>query len=356
MRTISKYVINGKFLTEKITGIQRYAIEITRELDKLVAALDVEIVVPKNFEFDDPQYCNIKVVHYGNRTGEMWEQLDLPHYLKMKYAMGIHLCNVTPLLAPRGITCIHDISYKVNPQFFTNRHGRMSRLWHILQYSVITRKAKYIITVSEFSKREIMKQYRVDSDRIFVISNAWQHFVRSLPDEDCFDRFAMLEKHNYYFSMSSLAMNKNLKWIIEVAKKNPDEIFAVAGMLNQQRLGEEFNVSDIKNICYLGYVSDDEAKILMKYCKAFLFPTLYEGFGIPPLEAMSMGADCMISNCACLPEVFGESVYYVDPYDYDVKLKDILRKEKESNQVILDKYSWENSADKMFKILRDIFE
>ena len=351
MNEQTKYVIDGKFLTEKITGIQRYAIEITRELDKMASDLDIEIVVPLNCEIDSSQYCNIKVVYFGKRTGDMWEQLDLPRYLKKCHAIGIHLCNVVPILYPKGIACIHDISYKVNPQFFTNRHGRMSRLWHMLQYYIITKKARHIITVSEFSKNEIIKYYNVEHKQISVIYNAWQHFVRRLPDENCFSKFSMLEKHKYYFSMSSLAVNKNLKWVVEVARRNPNETFAVAGMLDEQRLGEAFDVSELHNIYYLGYVSDDEAKILMKYCKAFLFPTLYEGFGIPPLEAMSMGADCIISNRTCLPEIYGNSVYYIDPKDYEVDVIQLTEGEKAKNEIALEKYSWEDSAMKLRDIL-----
>ena len=111
-----KYVINGKFLAEKITGIQRYAYELTRELDAMAEGRDIELFVPSDATADLSVYHHIKLVPSGKPAGERWEQFTYGNYLRRHGAQGINLCNIVPLCCPRGIACIHDINYRVMPE------------------------------------------------------------------------------------------------------------------------------------------------------------------------------------------------------------------------------------------------
>ena len=93
----------------------------------------------------------------------------------------------------------------------------------------------------------------------------------------------------------------------------------------------------------------------MKKCKAFIHPSLYEGFGLPPLEAMSVGARCIVSNVSSLPEIYGRSVWYIDPYNYnEINLGKIMMEEIEDNTVVLNKYSWNKSAELFYKTIKGI--
>jgi glycosyltransferase involved in cell wall biosynthesis len=91
----------------------------------------------------------------------------------------------------------------------------------------------------------------------------------------------------------------------------------------------------------------------MKNCKAFLFPSIYEGFGIPPLEALSHGTKIIISNAACLPEIYGDCAYYIDPYDYEVDLEKLLKCEVKPPDECLSRYSWEKSAKILLSVIND---
>ena len=113
-----KYTVNGRFLTQRITGIQRYALELVKELDQMVEPNLVEILVP-DIDFEYPVFKNIKLVKYGKRNGFIWEQVMLPKYLSKRKTQGIHLCNVVPLMQAKGIAAIHSVTNSVNPQFFT---------------------------------------------------------------------------------------------------------------------------------------------------------------------------------------------------------------------------------------------
>ena len=105
----------------------------------------------------------------------------------------------------------------------------------------------------------------------------------------------------------------------------------------------------------MGFVSDEEAKTLMRACKAFLFPTFYEGFGIPPLEAISAGArQVVVSDTEVMHEIFGKGVIYIDPNDYTSDLTNLSEISNEQISELLKKYSWKKSADNLLNLLRNI--
>lgn len=340
-------IVNGKFMSQRVTGVQRYAREMLCEIDKLLPENDdikVILAVDPNAE-NIPNYQSIQVECIGKLHGNLWEQISLPLYVKKKKAICVSLCNMVPILSP-DIAVIHDISFKVNPHFFSRKFS----LWYRFVMTLTIKRMKKIITVSEFSKNEIIKYYHVDPSKVMVTYNGWQHFSNTPFDEDSLKKYR-LEKGGYYFAMSSMAPNKNFGWIAEAAKRNPNAVFAVSGAVNSKVFGDNFDFEVPKNLKFLGYVSDEEAKTLMRDCKAFLFPTFYEGFGIPPLEAMSVGAKAVVSDASCMREIFEDSVYYVDPNNADVDFEQLLSEKVSDPQKILDKFSWQKSAEKFMEIL-----
>lgn len=150
--------------------------------------------------------------------------------------------------------------------------------------------------------------------------------------------------------MSTLAANKNFKWILYAAKNNPDEQFAIAGGGKLKGAAEAEGFAELPNIRFLGYVSDEDAKTLMANCKAFLFPTLYEGFGIPPLEAIACGAPrIIVSDTPCVHEIYGNNAEYIDQTNY--KNAKITEGKICVSAEILEKYSWKKSAEKLLEKL-----
>ena len=152
----------------------------------------------------------------------------------------------------------------------------------------------------------------------------------------------------YYYYLASLAPNKKLSWILKNAAGNPDKIYVLSG----KPLGDDSGVEKLDNVICTGYVSDSEARALMQYCRAFLFPSTYEGFGIPPMEALCMGAPVVLGDIPVLHEIYGHAAYYVDCDNADISIEQLLKQGgREAPETVLSRYSWEKSARIMMEAL-----
>ena len=335
-------------MTRSTTGVDRFARELVSELDKIVQPGEVEIAVPGGHEIiARPFLESIEIKEVGTITGHLWEQTQFSSYLRKTGQTGINLCNTAPIANP-GIVCIHDMAASAHPEFYKGKG-----LWRKVRLHFVTTKAKAILTVSEFSRGEILKYYPKTKAPVEVVYDAWQHVRNVEPDGESLSRYG-LKEGEYFFALSSLTKNKNLIWTVKTALANPDYLFAVAGGINTKIFGD-IDIPEAENVKYLGYVTDEEAKALMAGCKAFLFPSFYEGFGIPPLEAMANGAKVVVSDIEVLHEVYGESAIYIDP---NVPAKNLCELVSESvveaPDKALSKFSWERSAQKLYSVMNEI--
>lgn len=346
------WAVDGSFFGQRISGIQRYSIELLSALDALVPAGAVEVVAPHGVRL--PVYQNIRTVTFGARRGALWQQLDYPAYLRQRGAKGLATCNVIPLFGFTGVAVVHDVCYRARPDFYTDLRGRLSAAWHRLQYRRIAAVAERIVTVSEFSRLEIQRYYGVEPERITVVYNAWQQMQRIAPDERIFAKTPGLRRGEYYFSMANLLKNKNFPWVLRAAKAKPDAVFAIAGGGSLAAQAKRLGLDGLPNVVYLGYVSDGEAKALMHHCRAFLFPTLYEGFGIPPLEAVACGAPRIyVSDTPCMREVYGDCAGYIDLADNAGDV-DRVRPPRRDPAELLRRYSWQKSAQALWDLLKTL--
>lgn len=344
-------VVNGDYLAfERMGGVGRYASEIVSELDKLVGESENVIILTPDYAANTPTFRNIKIVRFGAESILKWKHTSLPKYVKRRKALLVDLTQAFPLQV-RGITCVHDcIPELVESAYigFFNRHVR--KPLKLLQRRMIIKKAKALLTVSETSKKDIVRIYHVNINDITVVPNAWQHITRISSDDKIFDKYKLKEE-SYIFTLGSRVPHKNINWIIANAIKNKNEMFVVSGENSYDKDFEHQVFPD--NILFTGYITDEEIKSLMKHCKAFVLPSLYEGFGIPPLEALALGCKIIVSNTSCLPEIYGDSAYYIDPYDcMGIKLDELLKRPVGDASHALDKYSWEKSAKTLYELIK----
>ncbi len=346
--------VNSRFLTQKITGSQRFAIEISKQLKKLAGNRFV-FVAPKNIIHNDlAKELEVRVI--GINTGHIWEQIDLPLYLKkQENPLLLNLVNTAPIFYKNKIVVIHDVSWKHFPYTVSKKFY----LWYKFLIPKIAKNSKLLFTVSDFSKKDLIKELNINKDKIEIIYN-------SVSDNF---KFLSLSRKKNILSVASLQPYKNLEGLIKAfillkdKTKFSDFKLVLVGGYNKKVFSNTkiFELSEGRNdIVFPGYLSDDE--LIKYYNKAslFVFPSFFEGFGIPPLEAMACGCPCVVSNVASLPEVCGDAAYYVNPYDIDDIARGIEKVLTDENlrQTLIKKgfenvkrFSWENSAKKIIEIV-----
>jgi glycosyltransferase involved in cell wall biosynthesis len=348
----SGILINGYFHCRRLTGIERYAYEITSRLDKLCKPDEIAIIIPAD-AVSIPGYDNIRIIQYGKTIQHiLWQMITLQWFLVTHRKYTILEFGNTALPFTAGIVFLHDIYCEFFPDDFITFKDKIIRLYNRWQYRLIARKAKKIATVSYFSRNQIAETYHIEPERIAVSYNGWDHFNYVKSDDSIFDEFPVLSKP-FYFLLGSLSKRKNLKWIIEYARKNPVSLFAVSGVSLSVVKADELDNSTPQNIILLGYLDDSKVKALMTKCKAFILPSYYEGFGLTPLEALSCGAQIIIARAAGLPEIYGNTAHYIDPFNTDVDLDEILKQPVEPPDEILKKYSYDTSARMVYDLIQE---
>ncbi len=343
--------INGRFLTQKITGVQRYAIEVVKQLDMIKSNYKFIILAPKKEIIQHLKLENIQILNVGKFKGQAWEQISLPLYVLKhnRKAKLLNMCNLAPLLYP-GYIVIHDIAFKTHPEHLDKKFA----LWYRLVTRINIRRYKHIFTVSNFSKNEILENYKVSSDKITVTYNSAEHMKYIKPDESII-RKLKLEDKEFCFSLGSKSPHKNHKFIVECAKNNPNMSFVISGNDNNIFKNKE-NKEKFDNMIYAGYLDDKQLVALYKKCKAFIFPSLYEGFGIPPLEALEAGCkNVIVSNLDVLKEIYGGNAKYIKLENQEYESKNILKKVSENIEISEEKfenYKWEKTARIILEKLR----
>ena len=350
------YTVNGHFLCRNLTGIERFSIEVLKEMDKIVPQGFLSLLIPANSPFI-PDFKNIQIIQSSKNLTSYWKwtQFTFCNFTRKYKTTGINFANECPVFNP-GLAFLHDIYCKLYPQDLKSIKEKLIKTYSCFLYKYISKHCKHIFTVSEFSKNQILKTYKINSDKVSVIPNGWDHFKSISADDSIFNKFPQLKKGHYYFTLGSLQKRKNLKWILDYATKHPAEQFAISGkVINGMESNELSQLKNLPNVILLGYLSDENVKALMQNCKAFIFPSYYEGFGIPPLEALSVGATIVIAKAACLPEIYKESAIYIDPFNTDCNLDELIAESAESckshAQSILNEYTYDKAAKKLYNVL-----
>ena len=347
-------LINGDFFCRRITGIERYAYEITKRLDKISRPNEISIIVPNNTP-DIPEFSNLKLIrHNKNIKSHLWWQMVTLQWflLTHKEYLFLEFGNSALPFVP-GIVFLHDIYCEFFPEDFVSLRDKLIRAYNRMQYRLIGKKAVKIATVSKFTGNQISNIFNVNKEKISVIYSSWDHFKTIKSDYSILNDHPSLKNKQFYFSLGSLSKRKNIKWIIEYAHKNPSSLFVISGVSLPTVKVDELDNSQYNNIIFLGYLDDTKVKALMENCKAFILPSYFEGFGLTPLEALSCGAKIIISNAASLPEIYGNTAHYIDPFNTDVNLDILLDEPVDNPGDILEKYSYDTAAQQVYNLIKN---
>ncbi|MFS0725638.1 glycosyltransferase family 4 protein [Paenibacillus sp. 1P07SE] len=380
-------MINGRFLTQSVTGVQRVAMEAVRMLDEMLESGEIDrhhyrftMLVPPG-DRQETALQHIRIVEKGRLHGHLWEQLELPAHTRGR--LLVNLCGPAPLAKRRQIVTIHDAAIFANRENFS----LLFRSWYRLLFTGFRVASRKVITVSHFSKSEIQRYCGIGEGKIAVHHLGVDHMAKTVADAAILERHG-LKPGNYVLAVSSRSPNKNFDAIVRAIRHLGDTSYdcVIVGGANSQVFGQaevdgdpadEAARDEIKQstarvdasgrqgavqagavhvradqqagavdypataeatggpasqaggsrVKLLGYVSDSELKALYEHAGCFIYPSFYEGFGLPPIEAMSCGCPVIVSQAASLPEVCGPHAIYCDPHrhtDLAAKISQVM--------------------------------
>lgn len=343
--------INGRFLSQRLTGIQRFAYEICCALQQI--GVEYTILAPADIRGDyDLKDLSVEVI--GGKGSHYWEQVSLPLYMHRHHngQLLVSLSGLSPLLYSNNILTIHDVSYLLRPRSYSWAYC----LYYQIMTPLVAKRAKKIMTVSAFSKRELVDRLGLEAEKIGVVYNA----VRPT------DILPKSETERYLLAVGSLVPRKNIKRLLEAycSIEQPDyDLYIVGGMHAIYANAELSAYADRKGVRFLGYVSGEELTRLYRNATAYTNPSLYEGFGIPLVEAMTQECPLVVSDIPAFHEVCGDAALYYNPLSVDdirEKINHIMQDAPMRRQLANEgtkqasRFSWKQSAMEIKKIIEEL--
>ncbi len=295
--------INGRFTTQKFSGVQRFATEITLALQALRKD-EIGLLVPKGQNTSTiPQRRQV-----GRSSGQIWEQLELP--LHASKGLLLNLGNTAPVLGHRQIVVIHDAGVFSTPETYPWQ----LRTWYKAMQKALVLRRTPLVTVSQFARSEIIQNLGANPADVWVMSEGADHITRVEKDEKILLTNG-LEARRFVLVVGNLAAHKNLSALGALARALAEigvKLVITGGFggrafraVSQNALPEPAK--------YIGRVSDEELKALYQEAACFVFPSRYEGFGLPVAEAMACGCPVVAADIPVLRELFPQEAVFCDP-------------------------------------------
>ena len=364
---VSRFGFDKKTNLPVRVGSGEYAYELLLELSKVDKKNNYYVYLPIKPTRDMPSE-NKQWRYIVFPSKKLWTLLGLSNKLlknKEKINVFFSPTHYLPPIAPKSVISILDVSYLKFPDLFKKKDLYQLKIWGRLSI----KKAKKILTISESSKSDIIKYYGVKPDKIRVIYPGVKEILnikyKILNMEELKKKFG-IEKE-YILFVGTIQPRKNIIRLIEAFVKLDKNLqLVIVGKKGWQyeeilEVPKKLGVSD--KVLFIDSASDEDLPSFYKSAKMFVLPSLYEGFGLPILEAMQNGCPVITSNISSLPEAGGDAALYVDPENVeDIKEKmekllsdEGLRKEMiEKGYQQVKKFSWEKSAKETLKVLEEV--
>ena len=325
--------LNAYFWNQPDTGSGQYTRQLVYHLNRLVSDMDITLVYPRSPGAAPPEDVppSVAVEEVPIRAGKLgkvlWEQVGFPRACGR---LGVDVAHVpfwgSPLRSPAPVVVtIHDIITHIFPAY---RRGPQMRLYNAL-VTASARGASHIITDSDASQEDIVAHLGMDPARMTTVYLAAGPDYS--PESNMLLDMAVLQKYDlpdfYILYFGGYARHKNVNTLLlaytYVADALGDEYpLVLAGRKPEKSSGSFLDYDDYirrlnieDKVRWIGYVDEADKPVLYRHASTFVFPSLYEGFGLPPLEAMASGAPVVTTTTSSLPEVVGDGAFAVDPED-----------------------------------------
>jgi glycosyltransferase involved in cell wall biosynthesis len=367
--------LDGYPLCESLTGVGHYTFELARALALNHPADEFELIAPFAFDpaviaqLERQRIPNLLLTNLGvmNVRGRWWS-FYLPRYLKRAAIDLFHGTNYElPLWrARRTVVTVHDLSSLLYPELHRKQLARRMRLR--LPFAV--KRAKAAITPTEAVKRELCSRINIRPTKVTAIHEAPRAvFGPALRDESSPVRQRLKIEDDFLLFVGTLEPRKNLltllrafAQILRETNLRPQLVVAGGeGWLMDETFSAMCDEDIRQHLCLTGYLNDNELRVLYSSCRAFIYPSLYEGFGLPPLEAMACGAPVIASRIAALQETLADAAVLVDPLDVEALARSItaVLGDGRHRDHLIEKgharaaeFSWQTAADLTYEVYR----
>ena len=350
------------FLKQR-TGIEEYSYQVIKHLRKELQNEEVFLYVKNNQEidFDLPKKWKVKKIYFPR----FWTQLGLSLELLLH---PIHIlfipAHVVPMIHPKNtVVTIHGLEFERAPEAYS----WWERLYMRVSIRLSCRWAKSIISVSKNTKNDLVSLYKIPEGKIFIVPEGVED--KQQTEEEIRNKHYKIPNSKYLLFIGRLEKRKNIEGIIEAFEilKEKYEIPHKLMLVGKFGFGKEGINRKIekspyrKDIILTGFVGEDEKQEILNSADIFLFPTFYEGFGLPVLEAQRLGIPAVVSNTSSIPEVAGEGAAYCNP-DEPLSIADsiysVIKDESFRGDIInkgyenARRFSWEKCAAQITDVIR----
>ncbi|MGI4777616.1 MAG: glycosyltransferase family 4 protein [Janthinobacterium lividum] len=361
-----KLAINGKFLGQVSgrSGVYRVAYEMVLAIDKLLSKdaglaqrITCCILLPLD-NFSDLKLQNVELIASGPWSAaldsRLWEQFVLPWAAKGHVLLN--LCNLGPTIYKNAYTMMHDAQVRASP----GSYSLTFRLWYQLIQPRLAKVNRGVLTVSQFSREQLDRYGIVPASRVRVIHNGCDHVLRHGADETMVERAGLTSK-TYVVALANTQRHKNIGILFKAfeAESMRDITLALFGSAIREDF-EKLGYHVPSNVKFVGRISDEELSGLLGEAIALAFPSLTEGFGLPPLEAMLLGCPVVAAPCGALVEVCGDAVLWANPHVASEWASQIAYLHADSGRagriantgrLHAASYTWENAARRLLTMM-----
>ena len=368
--------LDGYPLAEPKTGVGHYTLELARALALIAPSDQFELVSPAPFsssaleEINHANLSNLRAVHLKtSRIRGHWWAVGLPLYARNARFDLFHGTNFElPFWNRRSVVTIHDLSALLHREKHRDSLARRARL----RLPIVAKLARKIITPTESVKREVCEHLRVKANKVIAIPSAARQSFRPVPSEQTVEtRKRLAIEDDFLLFVGTLEPRKNLLTLLKafdqiVRQTSLRPQLVIAGgegwlmdetflFIKDSGIGDRLRLT--------GYLGDDELRALYSACRIFIYPSLYEGFGLPPLEAMACGAPVIAGRVPALREVLGNAARLVDPLSVEAlagSIVDLIENDEERRRLALNgpkhaaRFSWEETARRTLNVYRDV--
>jgi glycosyltransferase involved in cell wall biosynthesis len=340
---MNNIAVNARFLVHQVTGMQRYAVELCRRFES-----HLDLIRPAG---------DLKGLQ-----GHLWEQVRLPTQVGKRLLWSPNTTG--PLVTGRQICTFHDLIPLEHPEWFSPKFSA----WYSWLLPRLARRVSHIIAVSQFTKSRIVERLGVPPGKVTVVLNGIdaRFYPRPSGEISQLRQSLGLGEDPYVLCTGAFVERKNTPRLLRswerICGSLPENIkLLITGGNGTGGLFSSFRIGQLpRNVCAAGYIPDDQLPALYSGAIAFVYPSLYEGFGLPPLEAMACGTPVLTSNVTALPEVVGDAGLLVDPTSEEAianGLLELLQSEPTRDRLRqkglerVESLSWDRAASQTWDVL-----